>query len=83
MILSDNERKVLKALMRADDYCGFCYLNFWAISTKTKLNRKDVRRACRSLTRKGLAEFGKGLFTEDGALAGSGYAATPQARAAA
>lgn len=35
--------------------------------------RAGVRRACRSLARKGLAEYHKGLWTEDGEPAGAGY----------
>jgi hypothetical protein len=35
-----------------------------------------VRRACRSRAKKELAEFLRGLFDEDGMVAGSGYGAT-------
>lgn len=35
-----------------------------------------VRIYVRSLARKGLAEYVRGLFTEDGEVAGSGYSAT-------
>ena len=76
MNLNDNERKVLDSLIAADDYSGFCYLSFSAIGIPWGLDRKTVRRACRSLKRKGLAEFKAGLWTEDGEPAGSGYAAT-------
>lgn len=71
------ERRVLKALCGvwcAD--CDFCYLGFKGIGRRTRLSRKLIRRACRSLRRKGLAEYGRGLWTEDGEVAGSGYAAT-------
>ena len=75
--LNDSETKVLAALVEASGYEGFGYLGFASLSSETRLDRKKVRRACRSLARKGLAEYGRGLWTEDGELAGSGYAATP------
>lgn len=40
-----------------------------------------VRRTVRSLARKGLASFHKGLWTDDGEPAGAGYTLTPQGRA--
>ena len=43
---------------------------------RTDLTLKEVRRSCRSLKKKGLAEFYRGLFDEDGKAAGSGYCAT-------
>jgi DNA-binding MarR family transcriptional regulator len=78
MNLNDNEIKVLARLSAANEDFG-CY-GFAALIRQTRLNRKVVRRACRSLARKGLAEFHRGLFTEDGLVAGSGYAATYQGR---
>lgn len=80
--MSPTETKVLEALVEADDYSGYCYLAFDALCANTGLERKVVRRACRSLARKGLAQFGKGLWTEDGEMAGSGYCATKAAPAA-
>jgi hypothetical protein len=44
--------------------------------TVLKVLRTAVRRACRSLARKGLAEYHKGLWTMDGVPGGAGYAAT-------
>jgi hypothetical protein len=38
--------------------------------------RKMIRRACRSLARKGLAEFHSALWSEDCKLGGSGYCVT-------
>lgn len=74
MNLNDKERKILEYL--ADESGDYGYCNFGAIHAETRIDRKAIRRACRSLTRKGLAQFGKGLWTEDGEPAGSGYAAT-------
>jgi len=77
MNLNPNEAKVLVELVDAySSYDGFCFRGFDGISRETGLDRKIVRRACRSLARKGLAEYGRGLWTEDGEPAGSGYAAT-------
>ena len=79
MKLNENEKKVLMRLCCCPDdpdYGGRFYANFAGIMQDTKLDRKAVRRACRSLARKGLSEYGKGLCTEDGELAGSGYRAT-------
>lgn len=74
--LTEKHRKVLRCL--ADDYSsdGMGFSGFAAIMAETKLDRRDVRLACRHLTRKGLAQFGRGLWTEDGEPRGSGYAAT-------
>jgi len=58
-----------------EDTGDFGYRRFDDISANTGLDRRTVRRACRSLTRKGLAEYGRGLWTEDGEPAGSGYRA--------
>ena len=75
--LNADERKVLRALQGAfNDYEDFCFLAFRPLCRRTKLNRNQVRRCCRSLKRKGLAEYGRGLWTEDGEVAGSGYACT-------
>ena len=79
--LTPNEAKVLATLRGAGSYEGFGFLCFASISRDTHLPRRIVRRACRSLARKGLAEYGRGLFTEDGAMAGSGYAATEKPNA--
>lgn len=79
MKLNEIESKVLGALVGAyDTYAGggFCSFNF--LSSETGFDRKQVRRACRSLKRKGLSEFGKGLWNDDGEPAGSGYSATRQ-----
>lgn len=75
--LNADERKVLRALHGAfSDYEEFCFLAFRPLCRRTKLNRNRVRRSCRSLTRKGLAQFGRGLWNMDGEVAGSGYACT-------
>ena len=61
------------------EYCvGFKFLAYSAGMDDIA----KVRRITRHLKRKGFAEFHKGLFTEDGYPAGSGYCITPEGRAA-
>ena len=76
--LNENEHKVLAYLVdEVEDVWGEKgYVYFSTISKATGLEVKVVRRVCRSLKRKGLAEFMRGLFNEDGEVAGSGYGAT-------
>lgn len=75
--MNDDEKKVLAIL--AGNYRGgdeFLFFDFSSLGSETNLDRKLVRRACRSLTRRGYARFASGLWTEDGEPAGSGYGAT-------
>lgn len=77
MKINETERKVLKALAISYDPDGFGYVNFKGIAQRSRrLTRKEIRRSCRSLARKFLAEYGKGLWTEDGEMYGSGYCCT-------
>lgn len=73
--LSPLEKRVL-TILADEGYEGFCYWGFAGLIANTQLDRKQVRRACRSLARKGYARFGRGLWTKDGEPAGSGYCAT-------
>jgi hypothetical protein len=57
-------------------YEDFCFVCFDTLSKETGLDRATVRRSCRFLTRRGLAQFSRGLWSEDGEPRGSGYAAT-------
>lgn len=74
--ICENERKVLAALAEdySDDEWHAWYLR--DLVTETKLEIAQVRRACRSLAKKGYAKYERGLFNEDGEVAGSGYRAT-------
>lgn len=81
MSRSSNERAVLAALAAAGD--SFGVLSFRGIAARVRLPRSEIRLACRSLRRKGLAEFYRGCWTEDGEPYGSGYAATTAGRAVA
>jgi hypothetical protein len=49
---------------------------FRPIQDYTGYDRKTVRRHVRALARKGLAEYFRGLCTEDGDMAGAGYCIT-------
>lgn len=75
--LNPNERTILLFFHgQPDEYCH----SFDTISLDTKLDRRVVRLACRSLRRKGLTEFVSGLYNEDGGFAGSGYRASTAGR---
>jgi len=74
--LSPVNLKVLKALN--DSSGDFCFQSFATLMKETGLDRKVVRRACRFLARRGYAEFARGLWTDEGEVAGSGYAATKE-----
>lgn len=69
--MSPTEQKVLCELVLSGEF----YQAFASLQEGTKLERKVVRRCCRSLARKGLAEYGRGLWSEDGEPRGSGYRA--------
>lgn len=75
MNLNENERKVLTALA---DLCepGESACGFSLIENEIGIGRKAIRRACRSLARKGLTEYKRALWTEDGEPAGAGYGPT-------
>lgn len=73
--LSERELAVLKVLNSRYGTDTDC-LCFRFIANETGLDRRLVRRACRSLARKGLANYERGLFNEDGEVAGSGYRCT-------
>jgi DNA-binding IclR family transcriptional regulator len=78
--ISEREMQALNALAGIEREH---YLNFKAVARRSGLRFEYVRRSVRALARKGLAEYGKGLWTEDGELAGAGYRATAAGRAAA
>ena len=72
----------LLVLIALDEhYCSYLgagefFLPFKAISSVTGLDRAQVKRAVRRLARCGFAEYSRGLMSEDGEVAGSGYACT-------
>ena len=77
--ISEREKKCLTHLLtlyNSDQDCTY----FRYVAKDTGLEEKQVKRAVRSLARKGLAEYVRGLFDEDGFVAGSGYRATELGR---
>lgn len=73
--INDNERACLMALASEYDSDMNC-LYMREVARRTGLDEKLVRRSVRSLGRKGLALYVRGLFNEDGQVAGSGYQAS-------
>ena len=71
------ERAVLGALCdgRAEQGDEF-YFSSAYIERATGIGNELVRALLRELVDRGLASYCRGLMTEDGQLAGSGYAAT-------
>ena len=75
--LTDARERVLKHLVKSyREDSEFCYSSFRGIMFGTNLDRQTVRNACRALARKGLTEYGRGLWSNDGMVAGSGYRIT-------
>lgn len=74
--INEKERKCLKSLVEVQEE-GWCKF-FATIKADTGLTKKEVRRAVRALSKKGFAEYVKGLLDEDGdpGYFGSGYCAT-------
>lgn len=77
--LSDREKAVLLSMAESlsDGYCW----PFARIAAEVKMmgqgcEPSNIRRVTRALARKGYTYFQRGLFTEDGELAGSGYGVT-------
>jgi hypothetical protein len=74
--LTELEQKALVALAEGRDaYAPWghaCY-SFKAIAAIGGIETHLVRRAVRRLARRGLAEFHKGLWSEDGEPRGAGY----------
>lgn len=68
-----DKQLVLNALQDLTRPDGENCSSFGPISKLTGLSRKRVRFLCRLLTRQGMAEFHKGLWTESGEPAGAGY----------
>lgn len=75
MSISEREMKALNALAGVFGADGD-YLNFEGVARRSGLDPKHVRRTVRALARKGLAEYGKGLWNDDGEPAGAGYRCT-------
>lgn len=75
MILRRDHIRVLEALKERTQPSGICTSFVW-IMADTGYDRKTVRRCCRYLAKRGLAEYHRALWTEDGEPAGAGYCIT-------
>src|SRR5258708_5451816 len=76
--ISEREKKCLIALYHQLEYSdkGNCaYAR--AVAKTTGLEVNEARNALRSLMRKGLVEYHRGLFNDDGFVAGSGWRCSP------
>lgn len=74
------ELRILAVLSEGTE--DFGYFGFDTLSRRTQFERRQVRLDVRRMARKGWTQFGKGLWTEDGEPAGSGYCITDLGRAA-
>lgn len=73
--ISDLQRRVLAVLGEYFSCEANCvYIRY--IAKEAGVDYRQARIAVRALARKGLAEYVRGLFHEDGTAAGSGYCAT-------
>jgi hypothetical protein len=73
--MTENELRALEVLSDHYGAEGPC-LYFRTIAEIGGIDPKKVRRAVRSLARKGYAEYVRGLFDDEGKTAGSGYCCT-------
>ena len=82
VVLTDTEWCILETLAGnfADDFDWWAY-TFKGLARETGKPLDDVKTACRSLRQKGFAQPMRGLMTEDGEVAGSGYTATKDGKA--
>ncbi len=78
--MTPDAKKCLAALNELTAPNGEMCMPFLPIMDRTELDRKTVRRNIRALARKGLAEYFRGLWTEDGDPAGAGYCITTAGR---
>lgn len=79
--VNEKERKILEKLAdewHPDEWHAY---SFKSLAKQTEMDVKDVRRACRSLARKGLAVYERVLVDMDGIPAGAGYRASEEGAA--
>ena len=79
--MTPDAQRCLDALNEMTAPDGEMCMPFAPLMSATELDRKTVRRHVRALARKGLAEYFRGLCTEDGEMAGAGYCITRAGRA--
>ncbi len=64
-----NEERVFECLKEDREFC----FNARGIATQLGMSESDVRKAARCLRLSGRISHCRGLFTEDGEVAGSGW----------
>jgi len=69
----EGQKKCLEALAELTASGGEFCVPFIHLQNKTGYDRRRVRLYIRQLARKDLAEYHRGLCTEDGDFAGAGY----------
>ena len=78
--MTPDAHKCLQSLNNWSEPDGEMCRPFRTIMDDTGFDRKTVRRHIRAAWRKGLAEYFRGLCTEDGEPAGAGYCITHKGR---
>lgn len=79
--MTPDAKKCLAALNELTSPNGEMCVPFRPLCDRTELDRRTVRRNVRALARKGLAEYFRGLWNEEGdAPAGAGYCITKAGR---
>jgi len=76
--VTDLEMEVLRAWTRTD--MDFDVLPFNTIARRSGVPRPKIRRVVRAMARKGITEYHKGCWTEDGEPGGAGYGLTREGR---
>jgi len=77
----ESRERCLEALNALTSPNGEFCSPFKPIQNHTGYDRRTVKRNVRALARKGLAEYFRGLTTEDGDFAGAGYCITKMGQA--
>lgn len=73
-MLTEDEMTVLRAWKRDDP--EFSGRSFKDVASEIDMDATLVPQIVRSLARKGMTKFSRGMWTEDGQMYGSGYALT-------
>jgi hypothetical protein len=77
--ISQRERTLLTAMQKHTHDLGWGW-SFQGLSHISDLPLGQIRRTVRSLARKGLAQFQRVMWAENGQPVGAGYALTPEGR---
>ena len=69
------EAKIMRAFINLDAECA---LNYKGLAERTDLNIETVKVNTRALAKKGMLRYARGLMSDEGAVAGSGYGLTDE-----